>query len=151
MRDCGVRPTGWVALLVVAGALALLASRVQAANKDSVSTCQPLGTSYDNFVAGYQAIVSGADSFSIGERSYLNLPQLPDDSVTAVSDSSTCNRAAVAFGRNLTIPDTTSPRQVYVARIGSTRYAVGDPQVSKGEFMINMIFDTSFTTLLAKE
>lgn len=151
MRDCGVRPTGWVALLVVAGALALLASRVQAANKDSVSTCQPLGTSYDNFVAGYQAIVSGADSFSIRERSYLNLPQLPDDSVTAVSDSSTCNRAAVAFGRNLTIPDTTSPRQVYVARIGPTRYAVGDPQVSKGEFMINMIFDISFTTLLAKE
>lgn len=148
MRDWGDRPSWRVLVFVVALAVAL-ADPVQAANRDSVSTCQPIGTSYNNFVAGYQAIVSGVDSFSINGRSHLSLPQLPDDSVTAVSDSSTCNRAAIAYGRNLTTPDTTSSRQVYVARVGPTRYIVADPQVNEGEFMINMVFDSSFTTVFA--
>jgi len=83
-------------------------------------------------------------------RSHFNLPQLPDDSVTAVTDSTTCNRAAIAYGRNLTVPDTTTPRQVYVVRVGSTRYIVGDPQVTAGEFMIDIPFDSSFTTVFGK-
>ena len=94
--------------------------------------------------------VSGTDSTdSVGRRKW-NLPTLPSDSVTAVTDSTICQRAALAFGRSLSVPDTITSRQVYVVRIGPTRYVVGDPTVTKGEFDIYMVFDSSFTTKLAE-
>jgi len=121
---------GHALLFVIAVGIALLAAPVHAANRETVSTCQPLDTAYDSFVDGYRTFISGVDPLSISMRSHLNLPQLPDDSVAAVTDSSTCNRAAIAYGRNLTLPDTTTPRQVYLVRVGSTRYIVGDPLAS---------------------
>ena len=94
--------------------------------------------------------VSGTDSTdSVGRRTW-NLPALPSDSVTAVTDSTICKRAALAFGRNLSVPDTITPRQVYVVRVGPTRYVVGDPTVTMGEFDVYMVFESSFTTQLAK-
>jgi len=150
MRGRRMSPAWRLFLFVFSIGVALIASPVKAANREVASVCQPVDTDYDNFVDDYRTIVSGVDSFSIGERSSLSLPQLPDDSVTAVSDSTTCNRAAIAYGLNLSVPDTTTSRQLYVVRIGPTRYAVADPQMNAGEFLINMIFDSSFTTMFAK-
>jgi len=101
------------------------------------------------YVGNFQLIVSDTDSASAVDRSRLGLPLLSKDSVSAVSDSATCARAADAYGRNLDIPDTTTPRQVFVVRLGPTRYVVGDPTVRSGEFALVMVFDSSFTTLFS--
>jgi len=34
-------------------------------------------------------------------------------------------------------------------RFGPTRYDVGDPHVTAGEFTLDMVFDSSFTTVFA--
>lgn len=96
-----------------------------------------------------QGWVSDTDSYSADIRQHLNLPHLPADSVSIVTDSATCARAALAYGRNLNVPDTTTSRQVFVVRVGPTRYIVVDPNVRNGEFMINMVFDSSFSTVFA--
>src|SRR5690348_5000407 len=96
-----------------------------------------------------QGWVSDTDSYSADIRQHLNLPHLPADSVSIVTDSATCARAALAYGRNLNVPDTTTSRQVFVVRVGPTRYIVVDPNVSNGEFLINMVFDSSFSIVFA--
>ena len=55
-----------------------------------------------------------------------SIPAMSKDSVSAVTDTSVCRRAAIAYGRSLTPPDTTSPRTVAVIRLGSNYYVVVD-------------------------
>lgn len=113
------------------------------------SGCYPAGGSLTALVNSYGFIVAGTDSISAVSRTTFNLPQVPARSVTAVSTTSVCQRAALAYGRNLSPPDTTTSRQMYVVKIGTTRYVVADPTVKAGEFMIQMVFDTAFKTKLA--
>jgi hypothetical protein len=138
---------------VLAVALAALGTVGMEGNKPAVrqlsSACHDNDIVLTGYVLELKGTVSGTDSFHIDERTHLNLPQLPADSVTAVTDSTTCQRAALAYGRNLSVPDTTTARQVYAIRVGATRYVVADPGVTKGEFIINMVFDSSFTTMLS--
>ncbi len=105
-----------------------------------------LGTALIHDLKGW---VSGTDTAAVLYRSIFNLPQLSPDSVSAVSDSTKCQRAALAFGRNLSPPDTTTARQVYVARVGPTRYVVTDTSVKGGEYVATMVFDSAFATKLA--
>ena len=78
------------------------------------------------------------------------LPQLPADSVTADTNSTTCQRGSLAYGRHLSPPDTTSTRPVYVIRVGPTRYIVSDTLTNTGEWAVLMVFDSSFKTLYGK-
>jgi hypothetical protein len=113
------------------------------------SGCHASDVGLASDIFGLQEIVSGTDSMSADQRASFNLPTLPRDSVTAVTDSTICNRAALAFGRNLTPPDTITARTVYVIRVGPTRYTVADSAVTRGEFTITFVFDSAFTTKLA--
>ncbi len=70
------------------------------------------------------------------------------DSLAAVTDDATCERAALAYGRWLSPPDITTPRSVYVVRVGATRYSVSDSTAHAGKVNLHMVFDSSFTTLL---
>src|SRR6185437_6176161 len=94
-----------------------------------------------------QGWVSDTDSYSADIRQHLNLPHLPADSVSIVTDSATCARAALAYGRNLDVPDTLTSRQVITIRVGATRYIVGDPHYGSGGYMLDMVFDSSFDTM----
>ncbi len=93
--------------------------------------------------------VSGTDTVAVINRTVFNVPQMSPDSVSAVSNSTKCQRAALAYGRNLSPPDTPTARRVYVARVGPTRYVVTDTSIRKGEFVATMVFDSTFTTKLA--
>ena len=115
----------------------------------ALSACHGSDVSLASLIFGLQEIVSGTDSTAIDQRATFNLPVLPRDSVTAVTDSTICKRAALTFGRNLTLPDTVTPRTVYVIRVGPTRYTVADSAVMRGEFTITFVFDSAFTTKLA--
>ena len=67
-------------------------------------------------------------------RRLAGLPEMPPDSVTAVTDSSVRRRAAIAYGRSITPPDTVSPRRVPVIRVGSRYYMVIDTTRRGGEW-----------------
>jgi len=93
-------------------------------------------------------IVSGSDTaLSVNPRRYDKLPHLPADSVTFVTDTTLCRRAAIALGRNLRRPDTTTLRSVSVLRVGATRYVVTDPALPHpgSEWMPSWVFDSTLT------
>jgi hypothetical protein len=94
-----------------------------------------------------QSIVTSANN---PWRKLLNLPQMAADSVTAVTDNAICQRAALAYGRNLFPPDTTTTRIVRVIRIGTNRYSVSDAVRTTGYWAVNMVFDSSFKTVYAR-
>jgi hypothetical protein len=136
-------------LLVVVAVGASSATSGDAVVVEEQSGCVALDSGWVASSRTDQGWVSDTDSYSADIRQHLNLPHLPADSVSIVTDSATCARAALAYGRNLNVPDTTTSRQVFVVRVGPTRYIVVDPNVSNGEFLINMVFDSSFSTVFA--
>lgn len=78
------------------------------------------------------------------------LPAMPAESVSAVTDTSVCRRAAIAYGRSLHPPDTLSPRVVSVVRVGSGIYVVTDSTLHSGEWGNHLVFtstlrDTTFS------
>jgi len=137
------------AFLLAAAVIVLCATGARAGIGEQQSGCRAYDSTWIGELSEYQTLASDTDSITAVSRTLYNLPQLPEDSVSLVSDSATCMRAVLAYGRNLDVPDTTTPRQVILVRFGSARYVVGDPQVTDGEFTIDMVFDSSFTTVLA--
>lgn len=77
-------------------------------------------------------------------RELLGIPRLTQDQVGFVTDSATCNQAAAAY--TLAENDSTN-HQVYVFRLGSTRYLVVDRKKYGGEWLISWLFDASFTPI----
>lgn len=146
----------WFRARIAACGSALLVGGVADAHQHAVMTeeraasgCHTSDVGTTTLVRNFTYIVTGTDSITGAARTKFNLPQVPANSVIAVSTTSVCQRAALAYGRNLSPADTTTSRLVYVIRIGTTRYVVGDPNVTAGEFMMQMVFDTAFTTKLA--
>jgi hypothetical protein len=78
-------------------------------------------------------------------RRIIRLPAMPADSVRAVTDTSVCRRAAIALGRSLSPPDTTSPRTVSVVRVGANYYVVNDSTLHGGEWGAAFEFPSSLT------
>jgi hypothetical protein len=78
-------------------------------------------------------------------RRIVGLPAMSADSVTAVTDTSVCRRAATAYGRSLTPPDTISARTVSVVRAGSSYYVVSDSTRYSGEWGAAFLFSSSLT------
>jgi hypothetical protein len=70
---------------------------------------------------------------------------MPADSISAVTDTSVCRRAAIAYGRSLTPPDTTSPRTVSVVRAGPGYHVVNDATRHSGEWKIAFLFASALT------
>lgn len=93
----------------------------------------------------FKVIVSATSSGSDTRRSSLNLPQLPDTSVVAVTDSATC--AALSTAQAAHYGEV--PKHVIAVRVGSTRFAVFDIGKRDGEWHVVSIYDSSFTYLLS--
>ncbi len=133
--------------LLVAGVAAAAIPSHSGAHLQSSSGCHVNDHGDTILVNMIKGDVAGTDSLG---RTLLKLPRMSADSVTGISNSTTCQRAALAYGRNLVHPDTTTARQVYVIRAGATRYVVIDPTVMGGELTVAMTFDSTFTTAVAK-
>ena len=91
------------------------------------------------------AVASSDSDFGIGVRNQLHLPAGPVSSVTAITDSTICHRAAVAAGLSRDTPDSLAVTTVSVVRVGTTRYVVTDLQHQIGEFNLSYVFDSAFT------
>jgi hypothetical protein len=90
-------------------------------------------------------VVSTDIDIGVGQRQTLQLPAEPLSMVSAVTDSATCHRAAIAAGLARKTPDSTSVPAVSVVRVGSTRYVVTDEFHHFGEYNLSYTFDSAFT------
>lgn len=90
-------------------------------------------------------VVSSDSDIGIGQRQRLQLPAGPICSVSAVTESATCHRAAIAAGLSRKSPDSTSVPAVSVVRVGPTRYVVTDTLHHIGEYDLSYTFDSAFT------
>lgn len=149
MKACSLGTAGRLSFPLAAAVIVGCATGARAAIGEQQSGCQAYDSTWIGELSDYQAMASDTDSITAVGRALFHLPQLPGDSVSFVSDPATCMRAALAYGRNLDVPDTTTSRRVILVRFGATRYVVGDPKVRAGEFTLDMVFDSSFATVLA--
>jgi hypothetical protein len=90
-------------------------------------------------------VVSTDIDIGVGQRQTLQLPAGPLSMVSAVTDSATCHRAAIAAGLALKKPDSTAVPSVSVVRVGPTRYVVTDAFHHFGEYNLSYTFDSAFT------
>jgi len=90
-------------------------------------------------------VVSTDIDIGVGQRQTLQLPAGPLSMVSAVTDSATCHRAAIAAGLALKTPDSTAVPSVSVVRVGPTRYVVTDAFHHFGEYDLSYTFDSAFT------
>lgn len=133
-------------LLAVAIAETIYATTARANAVQMQSGCIGTVAPWVGYMGDFKTIVSGTDSANTSYRTLWHLPQLSADSVSLVTDSATCARAALAYGRNLDVPDTLTARQMVTIRVGPTRYVVGDPNYGSS-YMLVMVFDSSFDTV----
>lgn len=80
-----------------------------------------------NALEAYRTRVSSSDSVDVKARAALDLPHMVRDSVSIVTDSSTCASAAQSLAVATAFPEL-GPGPVWVLRIGATRYFVADPR-----------------------
>jgi len=69
----------------------------------------------------------------------------PISSVSAVTDSAICHRAAVASGLARITPDSFAVKEVSVIRVGNTRYVVTPIGDMVGEWQTCITFDSAFS------
>jgi hypothetical protein len=98
----------------------------------------------------YALRLTGGDPSLDKKRQSYQLPKVSSSQVQVVKTKSICQQAAQAY--NKAVRGNSAPqvsRTVAVIKIGSTRYLVTDPAEREGEFGVTVIFDASFTPLLA--
>ncbi len=148
----GLRLLGALVTIPIAAAIyGSGASRsVLAATTLQQATCLTSGVAVNVTLSYLKRLVSDTDSVTARGRQLFDIPQVPDSAVALVSDTTACRRAADAYGRNLVPPDTAPDHTMLVVTVGPTRYVVADPRDTAGEFAVHMVFDTSFSTVLAQ-
>jgi hypothetical protein len=98
----------------------------------------------------YTLRLTGGDPSLDKKRQAYLLPQVRSSQVQIVNTKKICQQAAEAYNR--AVRGNSAPqvsRTVAVVKAGTTRYLVTDPAEREGEFGVTVIFDASFTPLLA--
>lgn len=94
----------------------------------------------------YGAFVSVTDTQVVRVRNQLGLPTLSNSQVRIVSDTTVCRVASQAYDATLEVPYPNA--RVVVLEVGTKRLVVKD--IGFKEFMLNLLFDQGFTTLLQR-
>lgn len=98
----------------------------------------------------YALRLTGGDPSLDKKRQSYQLPKVPASQVQIVKTKSVCTQAAQAY--NKAVRGNSAPqvsRTVAVIKVSTTRYLVTDPAEREGEFGVTVIFDASFSPLLA--
>ncbi len=102
--------------------------------------CQPASPTRNAMLQQFRRIVTAQGADADSYRLQIDVPQLPDSSVVAVTDSTTCARLSEAqaslFG--------SAARAVTANRLGTTRFVVFDQGHRVGEWESLSIFDAAF-------
>jgi len=93
-------------------------------------------------------LVTGTDSATVATRNAYHLPATAASKVTVVTAASACKQAGDAYHAAVTPPGTPPvSRTLLVIKVGTTRYVVVDPNELRGEFEVNVIFDSKWRFL----
>jgi hypothetical protein len=107
------------------------------------SPCLPPSAASANMLDTYQwADTTTDDGISAWRRSN-GLPSISVSQISMVSDTTICRRAVVAFNTILKDKHTLTP-SVNLIKYGTTRYIIGDPSYTVGEWTYEVVADTSF-------
>lgn len=150
MRTCSLGPAGKVSFLFAVALTVLGATGASTGIGEQQSGCEPYDSTWIGELSEYQALASDTDSITAVGRTLFHLPQLPKDSVSLVSDSATCMRAVLAYIRpesRRSGYDNSSPGHSRSIRTYAVRRR--RPARHRWGFTIDMVFDSSFTTVLA--
>lgn len=112
----------------------------------TTSGCLPDPTE-DATLAHLRELVSDTSAYGAESRARWHLPVASESEVSVVSDSATCAVARDAFNAQIDAADSVS--HVRVFRVRDVR-VVETPTTVTSEWGLYMIFDTTFTTLIAQ-
>jgi hypothetical protein len=95
-------------------------------------------------------LVTATDPATVSTRNTYHLPAVNASKVAVVSTPSVCTQAGGAYHAAVS-PTGTPPisRTLLVIKVGNTRYVVVDPNEQKGEFGINIVFDSQWQVLFS--
>jgi hypothetical protein len=91
-------------------------------------------------------MVSQADSVAANERTRFSLPQLAENQVTIVSDTTVCRTASTAY--DAAVSTTAIDKPVVVLAFGAQRLVVKDYRF--GEWLLAVLFNQNFTTIVKR-
>jgi hypothetical protein len=95
-------------------------------------------------------LVTAADSATVATRNAYHLPATSASKVTVVSTPSVCSQAGSAYHAAVSAPGTPAgSRTLLVIKVGNSRYVVVDPNEAKGEFGVNIVFDSQWQVLFS--
>ncbi len=112
--------------------------------------CEPSSSAHAAALKAYiTRLVTSSDAATVSKRQLYQLPVASASVVQIVTTKSVCRQAAEAY--HAAVRGANAPkisRTVAVVKVGTSRYAVIDPQEREGEFELNVIFDANFTPLV---
>lgn len=91
-------------------------------------------------------MVSQADSVAANERARFSLPQVAENQVTIVSDTTVCRTASTAY--DAAASTTPIDKPVVVLAVGTQRLVVKDYRF--GEWLLAVLFNQDFTTVVKR-
>lgn len=133
--------------VVVLGAILSAAG----ANRDEdPARCAPVTPDIDSLVSYVKYLATRSDTAGVEKRKMYALPATAAESVSNIRDEAICTLAALAYDASLPAEHRVLDRQVFVIKAGPV-YLVGDPvHRGPGEFDLVMVFDVTFTKVLAR-
>jgi hypothetical protein len=132
-------------LIKVVSASVLLASVGLSHNRATVdpSPCLPPTSGANSMLGVYQFTDTTKDAANVAWRDRLSLPAVLLDQISIVSDTTVCRRAVEAFN-TLLADKQASTLSVSVIKYGITRYVIGDPTYTVGEWTYELVTDSAF-------
>lgn len=112
------------------------------------SPCLPASDYRTNMLLHYQFVDTTTNPRTSSRRTLLNLPAVPVAQVIAVDDSLLCRRAVTAYNFITAVDSLPPTTAVNLIKYGSTRYIIGDPSHTAGEYRLEAIVDSSFSEVL---
>jgi hypothetical protein len=137
--------------MTVPGRLVLLALTVVSVmaalpSREDVSVCVAPDEFTSDLIDGYRWADTTSDTATISWRQRVSLPTVAYTQIVLVSDTTVCRRAVNKYNAVLADSgDTRTSASAAVVKWGPTRYAVSDSARTVGEWIFEVIVDSSFT------
>ncbi|MES2124579.1 MAG: hypothetical protein V4503_07790 [Gemmatimonadota bacterium] len=127
------------------GVVVLLTAARSASEALGPTGCGPDTRYMADVLSGVKWTLSDAEL-----RDSLRIPRAnAAESIVAVRKDSLCKVAGARMNSDFELPATTS-RQVYLVRIGTSRYWAEDPTIREGEWGVGFVMDSTMATVLSR-
>ena len=109
----------------------------------ALSVCKGPDAYSNRHLAFIQGVVTSTETKTSQWRALVQLPNISDTLVTLVADSTTCATALAAYNDAADLEGGPAA-DLYLIRVGPTRYVASNPAFPSGEFVSQFVFDSAF-------